>query len=1008
MIRKISFRAMSIALAVIIICLSTSVSFSVLAATTTKKTFDDVTISILGDSISTFENYSNGDAAKTTNTTIKDYPAHYVNNRYGLPVDGTWWKQAADEIGAKILVNNSYSGSKIFYPGSSSSSLGYLNRATALHDNTGENAGQKPDIIAVYLGTNDFTHCMDSIGRASDIDYETLIRKTGASYSYATAETTVEAYAIMIHKMKQAYPDAEIYCFTILPRFDLTSTEKNTLKSFNNSIKTIAKHFKCYVADLYTYSGINFKKENIEKYIGDVYLHPNEYGMDAIANCFLSSLYKNSKYLPEGETVYNVNYVLNDNVAITEGTKTAALGGKPFSCSLSKLVYGITDVTVTMAGEDITDSCYVNGHIEIPSVTGDIDITISYTEANRSFDSYRWEIAPIDNAPEEDTEPEVTEPEITEPEITEPEVTEPEITEPEVTEPEVTEPETSEPTTDITEDELITDTIDPALYLNGLVCNDIINVVENENTENKLHNITGIIENGEVSQGEFVFHKEIELFYDKPWSLVWSAEYTSPSSSHIVFSANETAQTEGNLLIHIQKGTSVLAIAEYKDGKYHNLGIDLTAHGIYLQDTHTYKLVNIPGIAGTNTIQLYVDGVKIGSLTKYYIDDTYIGTNKSLFYYKDFILKHVGTTDEPVNKCILNYIQVWEDNVPSTHVHDYLYHTETSATCTVDGTLNSLCDCGYAQQTVIQKHFGHSAIDWVVTKVATVNAQGLMQRICTRCNKVVESKIIAQKKCGTPKLSSAKNAEKGVLVTWKKTEGADSYRLYRKEKDGKWAYIKASTETSTTDTTAKNGKTYYYTVRAVNEAGNSSYNTTGVGVKHITAPKLKSISNSASGITVSWSKIGGAKYYRVYRLNSKGAWELVKQTTSTSFTDKKVSNGHTYTYTVKAFGTSCTSGFVTAGIKMERLSSPKLVSATSSKTGIKFKWGAISGADGYYVYRKQGKGSWVKIATAKGKATTTYTDTSAKKGKTYYYTVKAYSGNYSGCYNTKGIKGVRK
>jgi hypothetical protein len=57
---------MSIALAIIIICLSTSVSFSALAATTTKKTFDDVTISILGDSISTFENYSNGDAAKTT------------------------------------------------------------------------------------------------------------------------------------------------------------------------------------------------------------------------------------------------------------------------------------------------------------------------------------------------------------------------------------------------------------------------------------------------------------------------------------------------------------------------------------------------------------------------------------------------------------------------------------------------------------------------------------------------------------------------------------------------------------------------------------------------------------------------------------------------------------------------------------------------------------------------------------------------------------------------------
>lgn len=1030
MIKNISTKLICTLLATVIACTSTSVSFSAFAGEK-KKTFDDVTISILGDSISTYENYSNGNAAKTSNTTIKDYPAHYKNNRYGLPVEATWWMQTINEIGAELLVNNSYSGSKVYYPGSSSTSLGYLNRATSLHDNTGDNAGQKPDIIAVYLGTNDISSCQEYLGNASDIDYETLIKKSGNGYSYTPAETTVEAYAVMLHKMKHAYPDAEIYCFTILPRPDLSTENKNFLKTFNSSIKKIAKHFNCYVVDLYTYSGITFKQENLEKYIADIYLHPGEYGMDAISNCFLSSLYKNSKYLSENKKAYNVNYVLNENIAITEGTKTATLSGEPFHCSISKLVYGKTDVKVTMAGKDITENCYINGEIDIPYVTGDIEISIAHKKVDRSFDSYRWEVEPIDNAPDgvepEFSEPETNDPEPTKPEFTlpttEPEATEPPVTEPEATEPPVTEPETTEApatepmTTEATEPSepetteevvLTTDIAAPELNLSGFVCNDILNIIENENTQNTLHNITGLIENGIISSGEFISQKPIELFYDKPWSLVWNTKYTSPSSKHIVFSENEVAETEGNMLIHIQEGTSILAVAQYQDGKYHNLGIDLSAHGIYIQDTHTYKLVNVPGLAGTNTIQLYVDGQKIGSLTKYYVDNEYMGTNNSLFYYKDFILKHIGTADRPINKCILNYIQVWEDTVPETHIHDHIYHTETHATCTTDGCLNTLCDCGHSEKIILQPAYGHSAIDWVITQTSTVYSYGIMKRICIRCNKAMETKIIPQKICSTPKLSSAKNGEIGVVVSWKKTEGADSYKVYRKLKGGKWAYLKTTTGCSVTDTKAKSGKVYYYTVRAINEAGVSPYNSKGVGVVCLATPKLKSIANTKKGITIKWSKSTGAKHYRVYKQNAKGSWELVKQTTATSFTDTKVSSGKKYKYTVRAVYSSHLSGFVSKGISLIRLGIPKLVSASSNKKGIVIKWSKISGADGYIVYRKTEKGNWTKITTIKQPTTTTFTDTSAKKGKVYYYTVKAYSGSCYGCYNSKGIKGVRK
>ena len=46
----------------------------------------------------------------------------------------------------------------------------------------------------------------------------------------------------------------------------------------------------------------------------------------------------------------------------------------------------------------------------------------------------------------------------------------------------------------------------------------------------------------------------------------------------------------------------------------------------------------------------------------------------------------------------------------------------------------------------------------------------------------------------------------------------------------------------------------------------------------------------------------------------------------------------------------------------------------------------------------------MKLTTVKGNTKVSYVDKSAKKGTTYTYTVKAYSGSYTSAYNTKGLK----
>ena len=168
------------------------------------------TISILGDSISTYTGVSNNAAY---NATLSGGEIYYTEGRWGVYQKDTWWQQAIDTLGLELTVNNSWSGSCIF--NTRSGTVGaYVDRSVQLHNTK----GKEPDMIAVYLGTNDFCNYKSTLGTSADIDYVSLITKTESAYTYATPTTAAEAYAIMLHKAAARYPDSEIYCFTLLPQ----------------------------------------------------------------------------------------------------------------------------------------------------------------------------------------------------------------------------------------------------------------------------------------------------------------------------------------------------------------------------------------------------------------------------------------------------------------------------------------------------------------------------------------------------------------------------------------------------------------------------------------------------------------------------------------------------------------------------------------------------------------------------------------------------------------------
>lgn len=206
---------------------------------------EKLTISILGDSISTFPDYSNGTAANTTNSTITNGATYYPLGDVST-VENTWWYKAAKAMNAEILVNNSWSGSCMYYTHADTVGA-YVDRCVQLHDDTGDNAGQEPDIIAVYLGTNDIGAYSDDPGSCEAIDFTQLIVAENGSVTYAEPQNVIEAYAIALDKISRRYSDAEVYCFTLLPNV----CDSTRLDSYNTSVKNLASHFGMYIVDLY-------------------------------------------------------------------------------------------------------------------------------------------------------------------------------------------------------------------------------------------------------------------------------------------------------------------------------------------------------------------------------------------------------------------------------------------------------------------------------------------------------------------------------------------------------------------------------------------------------------------------------------------------------------------------------------------------------------------------------------------------------------------------------------
>ena len=190
------------------------------------------TFSILGDSISSYRNISNRRGSRWSNTTIGRGAAWYSDLKPKLKAEETWWMQLSEDLGLRLLVNNSWAGSGFFRPYRRSEGA-YKDRCVQLHDNTGINDGAEPDIIFLFLGTNDFAHFPKTLG-TGDLDYDDLFPDNGSGKrTWREPKTTLEAAAVTLFRITERYPLAEVYMAEMLYRADLNAETEPVWRRFN-------------------------------------------------------------------------------------------------------------------------------------------------------------------------------------------------------------------------------------------------------------------------------------------------------------------------------------------------------------------------------------------------------------------------------------------------------------------------------------------------------------------------------------------------------------------------------------------------------------------------------------------------------------------------------------------------------------------------------------------------------------------------------------------------------
>lgn len=272
---------------------------------------------------------------------------------------------------------------------------------------------------------------------------------------------------------------------------------------------------------------------------------------------------------------------------------------------------------------------------------------------------------------------------------------------------------------------------------------------------------------------------------------------------------------------------------------------------------------------------------------------------------------------------------------------------------------------------------------------------------------------------GAPTNVSVKTTAKGgkVTLSWNSAAGesAFSFQIFRSTLSGTLGNKMAVTSRrSYTESGLTAGISFYYTVRAMDKAGNVSADSTPVSALVVNedavplaAADLRASATGRSGqIKLTWrnptlSNFSHNKLYRSLSPGDRGPL-LVKNIRGSSYTDKNLANGAQYYYTIQSVSKG--------GVEYENLGNqvnaspsvsrsapppgPAKIKAKDSGDGgsINLSWTnpAVHEFSQIRIYRSADPDEQGQLVSS-GTRRNTFTDSKAETDRRYYYRVKAVS-----------------
>ncbi len=306
-------------------------------------------VSILGDSISTYSGLS-------TDTDVHTGLANsspYYQPAYTEGMDSennVYWGKILAKYDMNLLVNNSFGGTRL--TNYNNGPAGYL-RVEDLSPDTGALTGVKPDVIILFMGTND-RNAGVPLGELTAATYTGVIQGDG----YITPTTFTEAYIITIDKISKLYPDAQVMALTLIG-----APEDN----YNNRIRELADHYEnVTLVDIARDSGI--LSSNAESFTYDK-IHPNVRGMNRLS-IVLEKALKTVQWKASDNALTGDGFTLasqSGNVSVQQGDIVTSGKGKAemiFSTAEAGAYAKAWELTGTITKKNTQDSLFLSFGVE--------------------------------------------------------------------------------------------------------------------------------------------------------------------------------------------------------------------------------------------------------------------------------------------------------------------------------------------------------------------------------------------------------------------------------------------------------------------------------------------------------------------------------------------------------------------------------------------------------------------------------------------------------------------